>query len=205
MLSGQPFFTGARIRLILRRVVLPFFIVYSILAISTTVRDMNIQSNQYAAVLLSDHALTKYDYWASPSAFFGSYITWTYYFNNKDIKVKWFLRAKSTDLKRVIRDVNCQTIVLVGHGSLNTWKATDMVVSNLEVEEMMSGIPKKKGEWLQLTCGEEDFSPVRMGELVMEKEHVFTYGKAATTYMFIADAIFSFKYLKKQGFSFNRG
>jgi hypothetical protein len=196
LLSGKPFFTRARIQLILRRIVLPFFAVYSVLAIPTAIRDMNIRSNQYAAVLLSDHALTKYDYWASPSAFFGSYITWTHYFNNKDMKVKWFLRAKSADLKRVLRDVNCQTIVLVGHGSVNTWKATDVVVSNLEVEGMMNGIPKKKGEWLQLTCGEEDFSPVKMGELVMDKGNVHTYDEAATTYMFIADAIFSFKYLK---------
>jgi hypothetical protein len=157
---------------------------------------MNIKSDQYAAILLSDYALTEYDYWASPSAFLGSYITWTYYFNNRDVHVKWFLRAKSTDLKRVIRDGNCQSIVLVGHGSVNTWKATDMVVSNLEVEEMMNGVPKKKGEWLQLTCGEEDFSPVKMGELVMEKEYVHTYGEAVTTYMFVADAIFCFKYLK---------
>lgn len=199
LLSGKPFFTRIRIQFILRRIVLPFFVVYSILAILTAIRDMNIKSDQYAAVLLSDYALTKYDYWVSPSAFLGSYITWTYYFNKKDMKVKWFLRAKSTDLKRVLRDENCQSIVLVGHGSVNTWKATDMVVSNIEVEEIMNGIPKKKGEWLQLTCGEEDFSPVKMGELVMEKEYVHTYGEAATTYMFIADAIFCFKYLKKQG------
>lgn len=196
LLSGKPFFTKTRIQFILRRIIFPFFAVYSVLAILTAIRDMNIKSDQYAAVLLSDHALTKYDYWASPSAFLGSYITWTYYFNNKDVKVKWFLRAKSTDLKRVIRDGNCQSIILVGHGSVNTWKATDMVVSNLEVEEMMNGVPKKKGEWLQLTCGEEDFSPVKMGELVMEKEYVHTYGEAVTTYMFVADAIFCFKYLK---------
>lgn len=145
LLSGKPFFTKTRIQFILRRIIFPFFAVYSVLAILTAIRDMNIKSDQYAAVLLSDHALTKYDYWASPSAFLGSYITWTYYFNNKDVKVKWFLRAKSTDLKRVIRDGNCQSIILVGHGSVNTWKATDMVVSNLEVEEMMNGVPKKKG------------------------------------------------------------
>jgi hypothetical protein len=197
LLSGKPFFTKTRTLFILRRIVLPFFAVYSVLAVFTAIRDMNIKSNQYAAVLLSDHALTQYDYWVSPSAFLGSYITWTYYFNNKDMRVKWFLRAKSTDLTKVMRDGNCQSIVLVGHGSVNTWKATDMVVSNLEVEEMMNGVPKKKGEWLQLTCGEEDYSPVRMGELVMEKENVHTYGKAATTYMFMADAVSCFKYLKR--------
>ncbi len=176
--------------------VLPFFVIYALFAVVTMIRDNSIRSDEYAAVLLSDYAITKYDYWASPSAFLGSYIPWTHYFNNNNMKVRWYLRAKSTDLKKVIQDTNCQSIVLVGHGSLNTWKATDMIVSNLEVEEMMNGVQKKKGEWLQLTCGEEDFSPVKMGELVMEKERVYTYGNAVTTYVFVADAIFAFQYLK---------
>jgi len=194
--SGKPFFTKTRIKFILLRMVLPFFTIYACFAVVTIIRDNNIKSDQYAAVLLSDYALTKYDYWASPSAFLGSYLPWSYYFNNRDMKIRWFLRAKSSDLKKVIKDRNCQSIVLVGHGSLNTWKATDMIVSNLEVEEMMNGVQKKKGEWLQLTCGEADFSPVKMGELVMEKERVYTYNGAATFYMFVADAIFGFKHLK---------
>ena len=45
-----------------------------------------------------------------------------------------------------------------------------MVVSNLEVSNMVKGIPKKTGEWLQVSCGVEDLYPVRMGELVMEKK-----------------------------------
>ena len=53
-----------------------------------------------------------------------------------------------------------------------------MVVSNLEVSNMVKSIPKKTGEWLQLSCGVEDVYPVRMGELVMEKkERVYTYSK----------------------------
>jgi hypothetical protein len=195
-LSGKPFFTESRIKFILWRIILPFITIYTGLAIVTAIRDMNINSDEYAAVLLSDHALTKYDYWASPSAFLGSYLTWSYYFNDRNMKVRWFLRATSKDLKKVIKDKDCQSIVIVGHGSLNIWQATDMVVSNLEVEEMMNGVQKKKGEWLQLTCGVKDFSPIKMGELVMEKERVYTYNDAATTYMFVADAIFSFKYLK---------
>jgi len=198
MLSGKPFFTKKRMKFILQRIVLPFFAIYIGLAIFTTIHDKSIKSDEYAAVLLSDYAITKYDYWASPSAFLGSYITWSYYFNNKSMKVKWFLRAKSTDMKKVIRDRNCQSIVLVGHGNLNAWRATDMIVSNNEVKEMINDVPKKKGEWLQLTCGEEDFSPVKMGELVMEKGQVYTYGKAVTTYVFVADAIFGFKYLKQK-------
>jgi hypothetical protein len=111
--------------------------------------------------------------------------------------VKWFFRAKSTDLEKVIQDRNCQSIVLVGHGSLNCWQATDMLVSNLEVSNMVKGIPKKTGEWMQLSCGVEDVFPERMGELVMEKkERVYTYYKSITSYILVTDALFGFKYLK---------
>ena len=95
--------------------------------------------------------------------------------NTPDMKVKWFFRAKSTDLEKVIKDKDCQSIVLVGHGSLNCWQATDMLVSNLEVSDMVKGIPKKTGEWLQLSCGVEDAFPVRMGELVMERKKGSTH------------------------------
>ncbi|MCX5836257.1 MAG: hypothetical protein NTX62_04675, partial [Deltaproteobacteria bacterium] len=151
MLSGKPYFTKEKIRFILWRFILPFFAIYTGLAIITTIRDINIKSDKYAAVLLSDHALTKYDYWASPSAFLGSYLSWSYYFNNEDMRVKWFLRATSADMDKVIKDKNCQSIVLVGHGNLNAWQATDVRVTNKEVTETMKGIPKKRGEWLQLT------------------------------------------------------
>ncbi len=103
--------------------------------------------------LLSDYAIWEYDYWASPCAFLDAYIPWTYYFNNRDMRLKWFFRTKSIDLEKVIQDKDCQSIVLVGHGSLNCWQATDMLVSNLEVSEMAKGIPKKTGEWLHLWCG----------------------------------------------------
>jgi hypothetical protein len=177
--------------------VIPLAVIYLGIAIIATVRDIRVKNNEYAAVLLSDYGLWKYDYWASPSAFLGSYIPWTYYFNNRNLKVRWFLRAGSRDLEQVIRDPLCQSIVLVGHGSKNNWQATDAEVSNIDIEGMVKGlVAKKKGEWLQLTCGVEDFSPVPMGELVMEKERVYTYGKAITTYALVTDALFGFKYLK---------
>jgi hypothetical protein len=197
MISGKPFFTKTRIWLIFSRIIFPFLVIYAGLAVIAAVRDMKIRSDEYAAVLLSDHALTKYDYWASPSAFLGSYITWSHYFHDRNMKVRWFLRAESMDLEEVIKDRRCQSIVLVGHGSLNAWRATDRNVSNTDVQRMMQGAEKKRGEWLQLTCGEEDFSPVKLGELVMARERVYTYGKAVTTYALVADALFGFKRLKR--------
>jgi hypothetical protein len=199
MLSGKPFFTRSRIKKILIKAVIPFLAVYAVAALITAARDNGINNEEYAAVLLSDHALTRFDYWASPAAFLGSYLSWSYYFNNQNIKTKWFLRAKSMDLEKVIRDPKCRSMVLVGHGNLNAWRATDRRVTNFEVEKMMTGIAMKKGEWLQLTCGEEDFSPVRMGELVMETGNVYTYRGPATFYDFAVDAISGFKLLKDAG------
>ena len=196
-ISDKPFFTRTRIRFVLRRIVIPFLIVYSVVAAFTATRDINIKSDQYAAVLLSDYAFWQYDYWASPCAFLGSYIPWTHYFNNRDMKVKWFFRAKSHDLEKVIKDKDCQSIVLVGHGDIDSWQATDREVSNAMVAKMMEGVPKKRGEWLQLSCGGESKYFKKMGELVIQdKGHVFTYRKSVTTYIFIFDALSGFRYLK---------
>jgi len=197
LLSGKPFFTKTRIKFILRRIVLPFLTIYTGIAVITAIRDMSINNDEYAAVLLSDYAFWQYDYWASPCAFLGSYIPWSYYFNNRNMKVKWFFRAKSNDLKEVIKDKDCQSIVLVGHGDIDSWQATDMEVSNSVVAKMMKGVPKKRGEWLQLSCGSESVFFMKMGELVMQdKDKVYTYSKSATTYMFVFDALSGFKYLK---------
>ena len=197
MLFGKRFFTKKRIKFILRRIILPLLLIYIGMGMIATIRNMSIKNNEYAAILLSDYAIWEYDYWASPCAFLGAYIPWTYYFNNRDMKVKWVFRAKSIDLEKVIKDKDCQSIVLVGHGSLNCWQATDMLVSNLEVSAMVKGAPKKTGEWMQLSCGVEDAFPEKMGESVMEKkERVYTYSKSINAYILVTDALFGFKYLK---------
>jgi hypothetical protein len=197
MFSGKRFFTKKRIKFILRWMILPFLLIYIGVGTIATIRNMSIKNKEYAAILLSDYAISEYDYWASPCAFLGAYIPWTYYFNNRDMKVKWFPRAKSIDLEKVIQDKDCQSIVLVGHGSLNCWQATDMLVSNLEVSQMVKGVPKKTGEWMQLSCAEEDEFPVKMGELVMaKKERVYTYSKSINAYTLVTDALSGFKYLK---------
>jgi hypothetical protein len=197
MLFGKWFYTKKRIKFILRKIILPLLLIYVGVGMIATIRNMSIKNKEYAAILLSDYAIWEYDYWASPCAFLGAYIPWTYYFNNRDMKVRWFLRAKSVDFETVIKDKDCQSIVLVGHGSLNCWQATDMLLSNLEVSNMVKGTPKKTGEWMQLSCGVEDAYPVRMGELVMEKrEKVYTYFKPVTSYILVTDALFGFKYMK---------
>ena len=198
MIKTKPalFFTKKRLRFVYRRILLPILAIHISLGIIAAVRNSMIKNSVYGAILISDYAITRYDYWASPLAFLGAYPYWTSYFNNRGMKAKWFLRAKSTDLANMLKDRNCQSIVLVGHGSFNTWQATDFDVTNNEVAKMMRGLPRKEGEWLQLTCGVSDLSPIKMGELVMGKERVYTYNSSVNTFIFITDALFGFKYLK---------
>lgn len=196
-LSDKPLFlTKSRVKIFFRYILLYILIIHISLGVIATVRNFTVKGNKYGAILISDYAITRYDYWASPLACFGAYPYWTYYFNNRDMKAKWFLRAKSKDLAKVIRDKKYQSIVLVGHGSFNGWQATDADVTNNEIAEMMQGQPKKNGEWLQLTCGISDLFPIKMGELVMEKERVYTYNESVNTFIFVTDALFGFKYLK---------
>jgi len=196
---GKPLvLTRTRVKFILMKIILPILTLHLSWCIIATIRNDLIQNEEYAAVLISDYAITKYDYWVSPLALAGAYPYWTYYFNNRGMKVKWTLRAYSKDLERVIKDTKCKSIVLVGHGSLNAWQAVDMLVTNIEVSRMMKGIPKKKGEWIQLTCAVQDLWPVKMGELVMEPSHVYTYNDAVNTFYLVTDAIFGFKLIKSE-------
>lgn len=169
-----------------------------------TIRNACIRTDRYAAVLLSDHAFWQYDYWASPCAFLGSYIPWTFYFNNRGLKVKWVFRAKAGDFEKVLRNGSIQSIVLVGHGDSDCWQATDAEVTAPETEIMMRGKPLKNGEWLQLTCGSQNTLYGKLGDRVMlDKTKVYTYLKPVNTYVFVFDALSGFKYLKSLNTSKN--
>lgn len=195
-MSKTFFFTKKRSMFILKHILLPILFIHLSLGVIATIRNAFIKNDEYGAIFISDYAITKYDFWASPLACFGAYPYWTYYLNNRGMKARWILRAYSQDLERVIRDQKCQSIILVGHGTFNSWQAVDALVTNEHVAKWMRGIPKKKGEWLQLTCGVSDRWSLKMGELVMDRERVYTYNESVNTYIFITDAIFGFKYLK---------
>lgn len=196
---GKPLFlTASRNKFILKRIILPIIIVHFTLSLAATLRNSYIPKEKYAAILISDYAITKYDYWVSPLALIGAYPYWTYYFNNRGLKVRWTLRAYAHHLADAIKDPRCQSIVLVGHGSFNSWQAVDSLVTNKEVLQMIQGLPKKSGEWIQLTCAVKDFWPIRMGELVMNKENVYTYDDSVNTFYFVTDAIFGFKLIKSK-------
>lgn len=155
-----------------------------------------LQTDQYAAILLSDDYITRYDYWVSPGAYFAASPSWTHYFNNRDLKTRWFFRATSSDLNKVVQDPNCQSIVLMGHGTYHSWDATDGTVTNIEMTKYMKGAQRKAGEWLQLTCAQDEGFDCRLGELVMHPENVYTYDRKVNSCYLILDAVFAFRTIK---------
>ena len=198
-LAGKPtLLTKRNIWIAFRYGVLYILLIHFSLGLIAAIRNRWVRNNAYGAILISGHAFTDHDHWVSPAAWAGAYPYWTYYFNNRGMQAPWFLNAKSSDFQNILQDQKCVSMVLVGHGSLNLWQATDKDITNPDVAEWMKNLPKKKGEWLQLTCGAADESSVKLGELVMEKDKVYNYDGSVNAYYFIIDALFGFKYLKRK-------
>jgi hypothetical protein len=169
-------------------------------ALATVTNNVILKEERYAAILLSGYAFSDYDYWASPIAFLGSYPAWTLYFNFNGVKTDYFFNATKKDMKNVLIDPKYESIVMVGHGSRNGWKATDSFVSNDDVNEWKELFESKKGEWFQLSCAGSDTYPEHIGELVMDnKDKVYYYsGDVAGTTMFVTDALTGFRLIKYQ-------
>ena len=169
-------------------------------ALATVTNNVILKEERYAAILLSGYAFSDYDYWASPIAFLGSYPAWTLYFNFNGVKTDYFFNATKSDMKNVLIDPKYESIVMVGHGSRNGWKATDSFVSNDDVNEWKELFEPKKGEWFQLSCAGSDTYPEHIGELVMDnKDKVYFYsGDVAGTTMFVTDALTGFRLMKYQ-------
>lgn len=168
--------------------------------LATISNNFFVKDDKYAAILLSGYAFSDYDYWASPVAFLGSYPAWTFYFNMKGYRTDYVFNATANDLKDVLVDKRYQSIVLVGHGSKNVWRATDELVSNVEIHEWESLFSKKTGEWIQLSCPTSDIFPEHIGELVMNnKDNVYYYsGEKAGNFEFVTDALTGFQLIKYQ-------
>ena len=169
-------------------------------ALAIVTNNVILKEERYAAILLSGYAFSNYDYWASPIAFLGSYPAWTLYFNLNGVKTDYFFNATKEDMKNVLIDPNYESIVMVGHGSRNGWRATDRFVSNDDINEWKEEFAPKTGEWFQLSCAGSDTYPEHIGELVMDdKEKVFYYsGDVAGTTMFVTDALTGFRLMKYQ-------
>lgn len=171
--------------------------VYLPIAAIAFISNVSVKTGKSAAILLSAHAFSDYDYWAPPLAFLGSYPAWTLYFNARGEKIDYFFNATKDDFMNVLMDSKYQSIVLVGHGSYNTWRATDTQIANYDIELNKGKFQQKQGEWIQLSCADPDFSPVHLGELVMKKENVHHYNGEAGTLDFVLDALTAFRHIKK--------
>ena len=169
-------------------------------ALATVTNNVILKEERYAAILLSGYAFSNYDYWASPIAFLGSYPAWTLYFNLNGVKTDYFFNATKEDMKNVLIDPKYESIVMVGHGSRNGWRATDRFVSNDDINEWKEEFAPKTGEWFQLSCAGADTYTVHIGELVMddiEKVYYYSGDKAGNT-MFVTDALTGFRLIKYQ-------
>lgn len=178
--------------------------IQSAMIIPVGVRNYLVPSKQYAAIVVSDYTMTKYDYWVSPSVIFFAYPFITTYFNNQGLKAYWYLRGRSAHLEKVIKDPLCQSILIVGHGTYHSWQAVDRAVNFKDIKAFMQDLPKKRGEWIQLTCGKDEGYPCKMGELVMSSEKVYTYDREVNSWPFIIDILSGFKYIRSLNCDYNK-
>ena len=184
---------------IIKVILVSLLVIYIPIASIAFISNLTTKSDNYVAILLSAHAFTNYDHWAPPIAFFGSYPAWTLYFNSKGLKTDYIFSATKKDFINVILDEKCLSIVLVGHGSYNNWQATDGIVGNFDIERLKGKFKKKAGEWFQLSCSFSDYSPIQLGEMVMENGKSYYYnGENAGTIDFVLDALFAFRHIKAE-------
>ncbi|KPJ75251.1 MAG: hypothetical protein AMJ54_15465 [Deltaproteobacteria bacterium SG8_13] len=171
-------------------------LVYVPAATVAYISDRQTTGDRYAAILISAHALAGNDHWLPPIALLGSYPAWTLYFNTRGLKPVYFLSATYQDFVTVLQDERYQSVVLVGHGSYNHWRATDQEVSVFDVERLKGTFSKKSGEWFQLTCGTRELSDVQLGEPVMTSGRSHAYSGNAYALQFVIDALTPFRIIK---------
>jgi len=168
-------------------------------AASAWISNSTLKSDRYAAILLSADAFTGYDHWSPPIAFAGSYPAWTLYFNSLGLKTNFIFSATKKDFYDVLMDDKYQSIVLVGHGSFNCWKATDKMICTYDIERLAGKFKRKQGEWFQLSCASPDYSPKHLGQVVMANENYYFYSRDwAGTIDFVIDALFAFRHIKAE-------
>lgn len=59
-------------------------------------------------------------------------------------KTDYIFSATYKDFVKVLMDEKYQSIVLVGHGSFNCWKATDELVSTYDIERLTGKFKKNR-------------------------------------------------------------
>ena len=98
------------------------------------------------------------------------------FFTERDISVDYKHNARSDDLKKLLADEAYQNIVVIGHGERNKWCARDGTVYTEDLDEWMNGLPKKKGYFIQFTCGDKEGKPLGYS-VVEDRSKILGYTK----------------------------
>lgn len=189
---------------LLKYIIIPFIFIYVTLASSAYLYNVSLNSNQYAAILITDWHMGKNRWWVSPGIFLATYPQTNFYFNLRGYKTEWITYAKNSDLERVVKDDKYQSIANFGHGSYATWKTSDDSVTFLDVKRWTKN--KKKGEWLQLHCGQKEWEFVlglgelpKLGELALrDKSKAYSYERGVWPEEIFWDTLTGFKMIKKE-------
>ncbi len=159
-------------------VLLPLVAIYLILCGIAFTINANLHSEKYAAILIGDNYIVKHNYLVTPIAILGSYPQFNFYFNSKGVRVEYIGHATGKDLERVLKDQKYQTIVIIGEGNYSTWLDSEgNEIAYFDIRDMMKGRGKKQGEWLQLTCGQIEYSTVQLGEYAVERGKAYSFGR----------------------------
>ncbi|MBI4016199.1 MAG: hypothetical protein HY363_00725 [Candidatus Aenigmarchaeota archaeon] len=123
------------------------------------------------AVLISDYSFGGSHNIQSIIAAAMLYPPITLYENISGAHAVWYLHATKSDLEAVVQDESVQNIATIGHGAKGMWHASDGMVWNFDVREMMTH--EKIGYWLQVSCGQE--IGVELGSGLMPDENLHYY------------------------------
>lgn len=130
-----------------------------------------ISGEDKAKVLVFDEPLTEWQ-----SLMLGVKGAVARFFTERGIRVDYKHNARSGDLREVLADENYQNIVVMGHGGRNQWCARDGTVYTEDLDEWMNGLPKKKGYFIQFTCGDEEGKPLGYS-VVEDRSKILGYTK----------------------------
>ena len=98
------------------------------------------------------------------------------FFTERDIRVDYKHNARSGDLREVLANEDYQNVVVMGHGGRSQWCVRDGTVYAEDLDKWMGGLPKKKGYFIQFTCGDEEGKPLGYS-VVEDRSKILGYAK----------------------------
>ena len=103
---------------------------------------------------------------AAPFYFFGEVAGINNHCHFQGYQTSWVIKAKKEDLESALLDETIQSLVTFGHGSRSSLEMHDGVITTREITEIYGERTKKRGFWIQYSCGSPEGLP--LGFSVME-------------------------------------